>query len=385
MDRVDSLDMSVFGFADGMSWAKRMLDAEMLAAQGEYDFSEYPLLAIVAENPDRLRTHTVPRGGARLSMADAFMDVMSRAPASTMVEYQALRDLARRFGSGANDWVERRDHSVVGFKRREERTSDSGHEFQLPLSDIGYGKFTIFNLDENFAPNVFDFMVELTAQSGGNRSVGDILFFNLVAGFAATITPGISVLSPEADDANVALSRIFGGNLHSVPHVALSRAEEHDYVSAMLPRNLSGYSIFVYLEPFLRSANVQVGRVLVEFAGSRRPEGEHLLYRYGSGARRRGVTSDDGVCWRVEMPVESIFKGSDVFGNIAGVARACRGSADIYIEGSTGTARMDGWRDVGSPMGFQPGVVDLVATGPGAQAALNSAISALSSVPASLG
>ncbi len=380
MDRMDMLDMSVFTFGDGTAWAKEMLDAEMLAARGEYDFSEYPLLSIVAENPDRLRTHTVARGGMRLPMGDAFMDVMSRAPESTMERYNALRALARRFGPGANDWIFRRALSAVGFARRESPAPRATGEFQLPLVDSGIEKFSIFNLDENLAPGIVDFMMDLVAKSKGFGR--EIISFNLDEGFAAAVAPGISLLTQDADHMSLLLNRILGCDPYSLTQVAFSYKAGKEIVGAILPRNLAGYSIYEYLEPHVRSVNVQRDRVLADIDAVKRPEDDLLFYEYSHGASRRGAKSYDGVCWRAEIPVDSTFGEGDVFGNIAGVARAHANSADLYIEGSMGTAGIDGFSDIGSAMGFDPWTVDLVATGPAAQAALLSACSALTACTA---
>jgi hypothetical protein len=385
MDRMDMLDMSVFAFQDGNAWAKQMLHAEMEASLGEYDFSEYPLLATVVDSPERLRTHTVPRGGMRLPMGDAFMDVMSRAPESAMARYDALRALARRFGPGANDWILRRELSAVGFTRREDAAPRDTEGLQLPLAQDGDRRFSIFNLDENLAPSIVDFMLDIIAKSGKAESAGDILFFNLDAGFAAAIAPGISLLSPDADRTSFQLSSIFGGDLHGAPHIALSRKAGDEAVGAILPRNLAGYSIYTYLEPFVRSVTVQRDRVLIDIDAVERPANDPLFYEYSHGAYRRGAKSPDGVYWRTEIPVDSTFGESDVFGNIAGVIRAHGDGANMYIEGSLGTAGMNGWCDVGSAMGFDPWTVDLVATGPAAQSALTVAISALSSLTAVMG
>lgn len=384
MDRMDMLDMSVFAHGDGIAWAKQMLDAEMKASLGEYDFLEYPLLSIITENPDRLRTHTVPRGGMRLPMGDAFMDVMSRAPESTMERYRMLRAMARRFGPGANDWLHRRALSFSGFERRAEGAPKEAGEIRLPLPEGGDRRLTIFNIDENLAPNVFDFIVDMTGNRKEGDLIHDILFFNLDSGFAAAVAPGISLLSTEADHVSVLLNRIFWGGVHIAPQMALTHSVGENRVRAILPRNLAGYSMYEYLEPFLYAVSVQRERVLVDFDAVKRPESEHLFYQYSSGAHRRGAKSPDGVYWRVEIPVDSTFGESDVFGNIAGVVRAHAGSADIYIEGSLGTAQMEGWSDVGSAMGFDPWVLDLVATGPAAQIALTNAISALSSIAPAL-
>lgn len=315
-------------------------------------------------------------------MGDAFMDVMSRAPESTMERYQALRALARRFGSGANDWIFRRALSAVGFTRRESPAPRDPEEFQLPLVDSGDERFSIFNLDENLAPNIVDFMMDLVAKSKSKELAGEIISFNLDAGFAAAVAPGISLLSPEADRMSFQLSRIFGRSPYDLSQVAFSYKAGEEVVGAILPRNLAGYSVYTYLEPHVRSVNVQRDRILADIDAVKRSEDDPLLYEYSHGANRRGAKSFDGVYWRAEIPVDSTFGEGDVFGNIAGVIRAHAGSADLYIEGSKGMAGIDGWSDIGSAMGFDPWTVDIVATGPAAQAALLSACSALTACTA---
>lgn len=377
MGNVDRLDMSVFQIDDGIAWAKEMLDAEMLASGGKYDFSEYEVLSLVTINPDKLRTASVKKGGMELPMADAFMDVMSRAPESTMKKYKALRSLARRFGSGANDWIERREPVAISFTRRKDRAPETKIELQLPLPGSRSEKLFVFNIDESLAPSIFDFMLDMAAESADSKRVGDILFFNLETGFAATITPGISLLSPRADHANIQLNRVFGDDLHRVPHVALWHEAEESWVDAILPRDLAGYSIYTYLEPFVKVVNVQRDRVHVNFDAVKRQQGTQLFYEYSHGVTRRGVKSPDGTFFRAEVPVDPTFSHGDIFGNIAGIARAHGASTGLYIDGSMGTADLGGVRNIGHPIGFQPGVVDLVATGPQARVALMSAAASL--------
>lgn len=379
MNRVDAFDISVLSLEDGVRWAVDAIEGDEVASRDELAATYYPhLLQAIRGNPEVLRHFVVRDKG--LALSDTLLDIMSRVPKSAMMEYEKLRALARRFGPGANDWVGRKWESVEEFTRRK----DKSNGMQINVAE-GYANLSKLDTIELYAMDAFlgaflcHSMMDLASMARTTSVVSNSAHFDFANGVVIVGLPPLTkpFFEPSSDYVPVLMEDAFGHIIPEMVDIRLSYKPRSGAVSTILKRDLLGYSIFANLEPFARRVGVGLDDVLVDFRSESRLRKEPLFYEYSDGVRRRGVESRDDYFLRVEVEADSRMDEGKILGTIAGICRAYENGAAIYIEGSDGTSssRFD---QIGSPFGFEEGVVDLVATGPEAQVALMGAFTAIS-------
>ena len=369
MARLDALDMSVFQFGVGSRWAKNLLDGEMYARTFESYGHWFPKLSLVETDPRRLNSWTVDWRGGKRPAIDAFLDILSAAPQEMMDRYGTLRGLARRFGSGANDWLNRKETSVASFERRLGNPREP-RPVRVPIYDrlMANDSVVVFTVASDIATRMFEAAEKLKAQVAVPVSV-DPEAGLAVAGLDDFRLPADLVMDYHAQVPWALPFSLFYADQESAPR-------------ARLRRDLAGFSAFKYLEPYARAVDVQRDYVNVDLDREPRPADQPLFYKQSIGNRSSRLDDHDefhGDVQRVEARVATGMSVGDVTGIVADVARQHETSARIYIEGSLGKGEAHQFQagSMGSPFGFEPGVVDLVSRGPGAQAALFSAFTAL--------
>jgi len=379
MSRVDEFDMSVLRLEDGVRWATEAVQEDRNAPGDDLSTTYYPhLVRAIVNGPEMLRTYE------SLTLLDMFLDIMSRAPESSMRRYEALRALARRFGPGANEWVGRRRPSSVEFTRRDEDDAGSNIEAATGYMLLSRrNEIDLYNMDAYLAAFLCHHMMDLAAMAPGGEAVSNSAHFDFANNTVITGMPPQSqkFFEPSPDYVPVLMEDAFGHIIPDTVYVSLTHEPGSAFVEALVSRDLSGYSMFRYFEPYARRVIVQPKGVRFSFRAEPRSRKNPLFYEYSDGAGRRGVESNGGELLRIEARASSRMDSSAIFGTIAGISRVHEGGASIYIEGSRGTSS-SGSDIVGDPFGFEEGVVDLVAWGPDARAVLVSAFTALSAVAA---
>jgi hypothetical protein len=363
MNRVDAFDMSVLSLEDGVRWAADAVERDSIVPGDRLAAIYYPhLLQAIRNRPEILRTYVLK--DRSLALSDMFLDIISRAPEGAMREYEALRAMVRRFGTGANDWVSRKWQSSEDFTRREDadevaRSNDApGYARLSRIAEID-----LYSMDAHLVAFLCHHMMDLASKTQGWDVVRNCAHFDFAND---TVVMGMPSQSEDA----------FGHIIPDTFEVPISYFPASGAAHTILKGDLIGYSIFEYFAPYARRVRVSPDGVSVDFRADPRPRKQPLFYEYSQGAGRRGVESNDSSLLRVEVRANSRLNSSGIFGTIAGICRAYERGADLYIEGSQGTSsgRFD---IIGDPFGFEEGVVDLVATGPEAQTALMSAFTAL--------
>ncbi|MFA4971056.1 MAG: hypothetical protein WC683_00485 [bacterium] len=361
MARLDALDMSVFQFNDGNEWVRNFLDGEIMAGTFNHSVGLFPKLSLAGTGPERFRSWEVDWKGIKRPMIDAFLDILSAAPQEMMDRYEALRGLARRFGSGANDWLNRKEPSVASFERRLGEAREP-----MPTRASIYDELekvaSVFPLDADFVPNMMQVAEGLKASASPVPVTIDPEAGLVVAGLdLETLLPGRRLGEIEME---------YRAQTPESLRFSFSNFTEGSGPRVILTRDLAGFSAFQYLEPHARAVDVQPDRVLVDLDRMRRSGDEPLFYSYVSGLMR------------VEARVAPGMNEGDVFGAIHDVSHQYKTGAKFFIDGSRGRSKVGAMPRnlIGSPFGFQPGVVDLVAVGPSAGVALTGAFMTLGGI-----